>query len=166
MEAPTLEAIVLGTAKVAALQALHLRCHEFIEQTTGVPPRDDEAVALLKHLPPGKSPADKQVLGVMADEEMIGVVELLRDHPQLRDWYIGLLLLVPQSRGAGLGSSLVDEIVQRVRAADGAALHLIVRENNPRAIAFWRRHHFEEIDRRIQDLGTQRNLVLKMVRRL
>jgi ribosomal protein S18 acetylase RimI-like enzyme len=161
-----LEAIVPGTANVAALQTLHLRCHEFIEQTTGVPPGDNEADALLQLLPPGKSPADKQVFGVMAADEMIGVVELLRDHPQRRDWYIGLLLLVPEARDVGLGSSLVDEIVRRVRAAGGTSLHLIVRENNPRAIIFWRRHHFEEIDRRIQDLGTQKNLVLKMIRRL
>ena len=69
-------------------------------------------------------------------------------------------------RGAGLGTSVVDEIVQRVMAEGGRALHLIVLEDNPRALAFWRRHRFELIGRLVQDLGTKKNFVFKMVRPL
>jgi ribosomal protein S18 acetylase RimI-like enzyme len=48
----------------------------------------------------------------------------------------------------------------------GTSIHLITLEDNPRAVAFWRRHGFEEIDKRIQDFGTKKNVVQKMVRRL
>ena len=162
----SLRRIEAGTSDLAALQALHLRCADFVEATTGHPPRDDEAARLLAVVPPGKIPADKQTLGLHRDGEMVGVVDLLRGHPSPTDWYIGLLLLSPEVRGAGLGSSIVDEIVERVRADGGRALHLVVREDNPRALAFWRRHRFELIDRRLQDLGSKKNFVFKMVRPL
>jgi len=41
-----------------------------------------------------------------------------------------------------------------------------ISENNPRALAFWRRHEFELVDRLVQDLGTRKNFVFKMVRPL
>jgi len=154
------------TSDLAALQALHLRCADFVEATTGHPPRDDEAARLLAVVPQGKTPADKQSLGVHRDGEMVGVVDLLRGHPGPTDWYIGLCLLSPEVRGAGLGTAVVDEIVERVIAEGGRALHLVVREDNPRALAFWRRHRFELIDRRLQDLGSKKNFVFKMVRLL
>ena len=162
----SLRRIEAGTSDLAALQALHLRCADFVEATTGHPPRDDEAARLLAILPPGKTLADKQVLGLHRDGEMIGVVDLLRSYPGPTDWYVGLFLLSPEVRGAGLGTSVVDDIVARVIAEGGRALHLIVREDNPRALAFWRRHRFELIDRRVQDLGTKKNFVFKMVRPL
>jgi ribosomal protein S18 acetylase RimI-like enzyme len=162
----SLRRIEAGTPEVAKLQALQVRCATFIEETNGHPPRDDEAARLLASLPPGKTLADKQVLGLQRDGEMVGVVDLLCDHPGPTDWYIGLLLLSPEVRGAGLGTSVVDELVKRVAAEGGQALHLIVREDNPRALAFWRRHEFQLVDRRVQDLGTRKNFVFKMVRPL
>jgi ribosomal protein S18 acetylase RimI-like enzyme len=164
--ATALRPIEAGTSDLAALQALHLRCADFVLATTGHPPRDDEAARLLAVVPPGKSPADKLVLGLHRDGEMVGVVDLLRGYPGPTDWYIGLFLLSPAVRGAGLGASVVDEIVERVMAEGGRALHLIVLEDNPRALAFWRRHRFELIDRRVQNLGTRKNFVFKMVRAL
>jgi hypothetical protein len=89
----SLRRIEAGTADLDALQALHLRCADFVEATTGHPPRDDEAARLLSVLPPGKALADKKVLGLHRDGEMVGVVDLLRSYPGPTDWYLGLLLL-------------------------------------------------------------------------
>lgn len=161
-----LRRLAVGTADVAALQALHLRCADFVEATTGHPPRDDEAERLFVNAPPGKGAADKQVLGVMREGSLIGVIELLTGYPGPTDWYIGLLLLSPEVRGAGVGATVVRDAVEHVAAAGGRALHLIVREDNPRAVAFWQGQGFALIDRRLQDLGTKKNLVLKMVRPL
>jgi ribosomal protein S18 acetylase RimI-like enzyme len=97
---------------------------------------------------------------------MVGVVELMAGFPGATDWYVGLLMLTPEARGAGLGSSVFREVVGRVAEAGGRTLHLIVREDNPRAVAFWERHGFTLVDHRVQDLGTKVNRVLKMVRPL
>ena len=162
----SLRRIEAGTSDLAALQALHLRCADFVEATTGHPPRDDEAARLLAVLPEGKTLAEKQTLGIHRASEMVGVVDLLRGYPSPTDWYVGLFLLSPEVRGSGLGTAVVDEMVERVVSEGGRALHLIVREDNPRALAFWRRHRFELIDRRLQDLGSKKNFVFKMVRPL
>ena len=151
---------------MAEVQSLHLRCADFVEATTGRPPRDDEAEHLFVDAPPGKGPADKQVLGILREGSLIGVVELLTGYPGPTDWYVGLLLLSPEVRGAGVGTAVVRDVAARVAAAGGRALHLIVREDNPRAAAFWERQGFARVDRRVQDLGTKKNLVLKMVRPL
>ncbi|HEX3901569.1 MAG TPA: GNAT family N-acetyltransferase [Polyangia bacterium] len=162
----SLRRIEAGTPALTELQALHVRCAQFVEETTGHSPRDDEAARLLAILPPGMNLGDKQVLGLHRDGEMVGVVDLLRGHPGPTDWYIGLLLISPEARGVGLGTAVVEEIVRRVVAEGGRALHLIVREDNPRALAFYLRHGFDVIDRRVQDLGSRKNLVFKMVRSL
>jgi len=162
----SLRRIEPGTSDLDALQALHLRCADFVEATTGHPPRADEAARLLAVVPDGKVPGDKQVLGLHRDGEMVGVVDLLRGYPGPTDWYIGLFLLSPEVRGVGLGTSVVDEIVERVIAEGGRTLHLIVLEDNPRAFAFWQRRGFELVDRRVQDLGTKKNFVFKMIRPL
>ncbi|HVV50426.1 MAG TPA: GNAT family N-acetyltransferase [Polyangia bacterium] len=161
-----LERIEAGTPEMAALQALHVRCADYVEATTGLPPRDDEAARLLAGLPPGKTPADKQVLGVRRDGALVGVVELLAGYPGPTDWYVGLLMLEPAARGAGLGAAVFREVAGRVAAAGGRTLHLVVREDNPRAVAFWTGQGFTLVDRRVQDLGTKVNRVLKMVRPL
>jgi ribosomal protein S18 acetylase RimI-like enzyme len=158
--------IEAGTEGVAEVQALHLRCADFVEATTGHPPRPDEAEHVFTDAPPGKSAADKQVLGVIREGALVGVVELLIGYPGPTDWYIGLLLLSPEVRGAGVGTSVVRDVAARVAAAGGRALHLIVREDNPRAAAFWERQGFAAVNRLVQDLGTKKNLVLKMVRPL
>ena len=92
----SLRRIEAGTSDLAALQALHLRCADFVEMTTGHPPRDDEAARLLAVVPAGKIPADKQVLGLHRDGEMVGVIDLLRGYPSPTDWYIGLFLSLPR----------------------------------------------------------------------
>jgi ribosomal protein S18 acetylase RimI-like enzyme len=158
--------IEAGSSGVAALQALYLRCADFVEAMTGRAPRDDEATRLFADLPAGRTLADQQVLGVRRDGALVGVVELLAGHPGPTDWYIGLMLLSPEARGGGLGTSLVRDVAERALAAGGRALHLIVHEDNPRAIAFWGRQGFTLVDRRVQDLGTKKNLVLKMIRPL
>ncbi|HEY4393925.1 MAG TPA: GNAT family N-acetyltransferase [Polyangia bacterium] len=162
----TLRHLEVGTTFVAALQALHLRCADFVEATTGRPPRGDEGERLFVDAPPGKGAGDKQVLGVKREGELVGVVELLPGYPGPQDWYVGLLLLSPEVRGAGVGTAVMRDTVERVARAGGRALHLIVREDNPRAVAFWQAQGFALVDRRVQDLGTKKNLVLKMVRPL
>jgi ribosomal protein S18 acetylase RimI-like enzyme len=161
-----LRRLEVGTSDVADVQSLHLRCADFVEATAGHPPRDDEAERVFTDAPPGKSAADKQVFGVLREDQLIGVVELLIGYPGPTDWYIGLLLLSPEVRGAGIGAAVVRDVVERVLAVGGRMLHIVVRDDNLRAIAFWERHGFALVDYLVQDLGTKVNRVLKMVRPL
>jgi GNAT superfamily N-acetyltransferase len=138
----------LSGSDAALLQELYERCSDYHEMEEGVPTRPGAAEHLLTALPPGKSPEDKHVLGIQAPEGgLVGVVDLVRDYPAEGDWWLGLLMLDPAARAAGLGTRLFGEIERAVAAAGGTALHVAVLEHNVRAERFWRRVGFAEVRR-------------------
>ena len=63
------------------------------------------------------------------------------------EWWLGLLLLAPDARGAGLGSRVLREVKRAIAAAGGTAIYLGVLEQNGPGERFWRRHGFAELRR-------------------
>ena len=77
----------------------------------------------------------------------------MRDWPEVGTWALGLLLLVPESRGQGVGNRVLGEL-ERWASAEGAhRLRLGVERVNERARAFWERHGYRPLagDRHDQD---------------
>jgi len=138
----------LTLADAPALQRLCERCSDYYEMEEGVSTPPNAAEHVLNSLPPGKTHADKHVIGIVApDGELVGVLELVRDCPGEREWWLGLLLLEPDARTAGLGSRVLHEVERAVAAAGGTVIHLGVLEHNASAERFWRRHGFAELRR-------------------
>jgi GNAT superfamily N-acetyltransferase len=128
-----------------ALQRLCERCSDYYELEGGAPTPPDAAEDVLKSLPPGKTHADKYVIGIAApDGELVAVLDLIRDYPVEGEWWLGLLMLDPDARTVGLGSRILHEVERVVAAAGGAVIHLGVLEHNESAERFWRRHGFTE----------------------
>jgi ribosomal protein S18 acetylase RimI-like enzyme len=69
----------------------------------------------------------------------------LRD---VRSLYISALIVDPQHRGYGLGTRLLDTAEQQACVLRLPRLSLIVLEHNERAMRFYRRAGFREVDRR------------------
>jgi ribosomal protein S18 acetylase RimI-like enzyme len=157
----------LDEARIPELQAFLEECGDYLELVTGEQPGPDEAAALLRDLPPGKAPDDKFVLGFFdAPGHLVGVLDVVRDYPRPREWYLGLLLFGPTSRGRRLGERVYRRLEEWVRAQDGQALHLIVQEQNPRALEFWKRMGFEVLGMGVQLLKRRENVYLRMSRAL
>ena len=53
------------------------------------------------------------------------------------------IVLLPEARGKGLGTALMDRVREEVREAGGTRLGLSVVAANEAAISFYRRHGFE-----------------------
>lgn len=51
--------------------------------------------------------------------------------------------MVPSARGRGIGSSLLDAMVDSLRASGVNALHLMVRPDNERARALYKKRGFQ-----------------------
>lgn len=133
----------LDEARADELQAFLDRCREYFELVTGQPPGPREAADLLRALPRGKNREDKFVLGLFdAPGHLIGVLDVIRDFPRPREWFLGLLMFEPTLRGKKLGDRVFRRLEEWIRAQGGTAIHLVVEEVNPGALRFWQRMGF------------------------
>ncbi len=157
----------LDPSRADEVQAFYAECRDYVELVTGAPPGPDEARELLTALPPGKTSEDKFAIGFFdAPGHLVGLLDVIRDYPQAREWYLGLLLFGPSSRGKRLGERVVRRLEEWVRAEGGTAIHLIVTEENPGAIRFWRRMGFEVRGPGKQVLRDRESVFLRMTREL
>ncbi|MDR2976747.1 MAG: GNAT family N-acetyltransferase [Streptococcaceae bacterium] len=110
-------------------------------------------------LPPGKSYADKQTLGVYDDsDQLMGLVDLAKNYPIDGTYFLGLLLLVPSARANGLGHRVHEEIISLVRKQGARKLRLGVLVNNPKALKFWQAQGYEVL-KQTKQLGSGGNSV-------
>jgi ribosomal protein S18 acetylase RimI-like enzyme len=157
----------LDDGRQEELAAFYQECRAYFELITGEPPGPEEAHELLHSLPRGKSPQDKFVIGFFdAPGHMVGVLDVIRDYPTPGDWYLGQLLFGPSSRGRQLGERVCRRLEEWVRAQGGKAIHLIVQEQNPDALRFWRRMGFEVRGMGKQRLKRREHVFLRMTRDL
>ena len=156
----------LDAAAAPELDALALRCADFLRLVEGREPGPHEGRQVLTETPPSFPFADKCVLGVRAPDGLIGVADLLRGYPARAIWWIGLLLLAPDARGRGLGRQIVEALADWAFGEGAASLQLGVQIQNVAALRFWRREGFEHILTREQQNGAQRNQLLVLERRL
>lgn len=76
---------------------------------------------------------------------------ILRPYSELEDYgslYISGIALLPEFRGRGIGTRLLQAATARASGAGLRRLSLICFERNTRAMALYRRYGFAEIDRR------------------
>ncbi|AFY29470.1 GNAT family N-acetyltransferase [Cyanobium gracile] len=132
----------LSLADHQRLENLCLACSDFFACIEGQPGGRETAAELLGPLAPDVSSGEKSLVGVEIDGELVGVVELLAGFPGPQEWYIGLLLLRPDRRGAGAGTAIWQHLRQRMTQEGATSVRLIVQHQNPRARRFWERQGF------------------------
>jgi GNAT superfamily N-acetyltransferase len=158
--------VLLDAAAAPQLDALSLRCADFMWLVEGRAPDPHEGREILTETPPDFPIADKFVLGVRRGDALIGVVDVLRGYPTADIWWIGLLLLSPEARGCGLGAEVVAALTHWAAGEGASSLQLGVQSQNEAGLRFWRREGFAHIDTRAQRNSGRRNQVLVMERRL
>jgi ribosomal protein S18 acetylase RimI-like enzyme len=124
------------------LETLCFACTEFFHCIEGQPGGRETAAELLGPLAPDVSSGEKSLVGVEIGGELVGVVELLAGFPRLNEWYVGLLLLHPDVRGAGAGTAIWEHLRQRMTQEGTTTVRLIVQQQNTRARRFWERQGF------------------------
>ena len=153
---------LLGARNEAELQDLCERCHEFALLTEGQMPGPKAGFDILNDLPPGKEVEDKRVFGVYDKEQLVGVVEMVKDYKTAGEWIIGLLLVDPARRGMNLGGAIHDYIKDYVSLNGGYLLRIGVIEENARGLNFWKRLGYKEVERKQQTFGKKNHTVIVM----
>lgn len=150
------------------LRKLGERCLEHIELHYGFPPDPAQIVLdMLSDLPPGKELSDKFGLGVFDGAgRLVGGIDVIRDYPEPREWYLGLMLLDPEHRDQGLGTKLFASLVHWLRGQGVGALRLAVSEHNEAGRRFWAREGFEPVKQVLAEFGKKQSVFHVMRRTL
>lgn len=112
----------------------------YVERVTGLPPGPADAQSLLMMRPPDLPAEHKHVFGLWERDELVGLVDVLRGHPDGRTAYIGLLQVRGDRQRAGLGTRAHDSLLREVAEwPEIATLRLaVVATNREVAEPFWR----------------------------
>ncbi|MCZ6856457.1 MAG: GNAT family N-acetyltransferase [Gemmatimonadetes bacterium] len=99
---------LLEPPDIPDVQSLFERTADYFEMATGVSPADDEAKRAFVAGPPTKSVDDKRIIGVFdSTDSLVGMLDALVDFPADDEWTMGMLLIDPEHRGAGLGKQVL-----------------------------------------------------------
>ena len=136
----------LQPEQVDALQKLFEQCADFTQLVEGEDVSPDAGADIFRSAPEGRSLRDKFLYGILYREgALAGVLEGMRHYPDDATWWIGLLLLAPETRGHGLGRKIIEAFSEYVYANQGAAIMLGVVEQNRAAYRFWQGLGFEVV---------------------
>ncbi|MDK2982502.1 MAG: hypothetical protein PWQ55_2849 [Chloroflexota bacterium] len=156
-------AILLDEHDQADITALLRACDDFSLLVSGQPSQPEEALDLLRNLPPGSRNRDKRVYGFKREAELIGVLDAVRGYPHAGVCFIGLFLLHPQARGRGLGFTLVDRFARSAQQAGYEELMLGVVEENRNGLHFWKACGFNLLETLpARTFGRKQHRVLRM----
>ena len=121
------------------------RAGDYIAFETGLPPTAETVEEFFTATPPGGDLARSHKLGLFASGRLAALGDLGFGFPAPEDAYIGLLLVAPDQRGAGLGPLLLARMKAAARAEGSPRLLLAVLDENRRGRAFWEREGFRRV---------------------
>ena len=76
---------------------------------------------------------------------LAAVMDLILGYPQDRTALIGFFMVDASRQGTGLGSRLVTEAMECLRAQGFTRLRLGVDKGNPQSLAFWKKNGFMQV---------------------
>ena len=117
---------LLGEQDSGEIDALLVRCADFVRLSEGQDPAPGDGLLLLQERPNEAPEVEKLVLGLYDGPCLIGVIDLLKDDPAPGVWYLGLVLIEPPRRRAGIGAALLAGLGDWVAREGGHMLRLSV----------------------------------------
>ena len=137
------------------------RCTDFFELVEGQPGGAATAAEMLGPLPEHISGTQRN-FAIERAGDLIGVAQLLEGYPGSHEWYVGLLVLLPDFRGGGIGTDVWRGLRAWIQSQGAAVVRLIVQQQNPAARTFWEKQGFTIEEELIVRSGTLESPTWKM----
>ncbi|WP_299048919.1 GNAT family N-acetyltransferase [uncultured Tateyamaria sp.] len=118
------------------------RARDYVRLETGQDPDMAYVQETMTDAPPGVPPDQVWCWGYSTGGPLDAIATCLKGYYEPNDWYLGLLLLDPKARGAGLGQQMATHVIAQARADAATCLRIAVLDANPRARTFWTRLGF------------------------
>lgn len=148
VSAGTFSTRLLGPPDLVAIQSLFEKCHDYFQISTGTVPQSDEAQRALVAGPAAKSVNDKRVVGVFdGQDSLVGLMDAIMGWPSEGCWTLGMLLLDPEVRGAGLGSAALAAFESWAKSLAAEKLRTALVSDHTRGLEFAGSKGFVEISR-------------------
>lgn len=109
----------------------------YFEIVEGKMPDQSSLEEFFTDIPPGKSLSDKSLFGIFEANQLIGVLDLLKNYPDQQTWFLGLLML-SDHKGKGIGRAVVQFACKEAAQYGAKYLRIGVIEDNVDAMGFWR----------------------------
>ncbi len=120
------------------LQTLLEHSADYFFLIEGHPPGLNAAESLAQDRPPGWSLDNKFLIGIRdRDDQLVAVIDGMRDYPDAGIFWVGLLLVDPDHRGQGLGERIMNNFERWARDQGARQVRLGVAEINVKARRFW-----------------------------
>lgn len=103
--------------------------HEYFEVING---REIALEEVCSHVPSGSAPDDKFLFVIEQGGQVAGMIDLIRDHPEVGVWHLGFLYVVDGFRG-GMGRRALRGLYPWLKAQGARVVRLGVVEPNVRA---------------------------------
>ena len=142
------------------LPGLLTACSDFFSDHYGAPAKPGALEALIADISPGKRSRDVFLHGIFDGSRLIGLVLLIRNFLQRRQWCLRTMLIVPERRGSGLGGAVYQALSTWSKQQGAASMLVAVLEANSAALRFWQRLGFAEVRRQaFSGVGVAMDLV-------
>ena len=136
-----------------AVKDLNEKCSDYYLLHESEQPSEKHALEIFKALPPGKNYDDKFVIGIFKDNngilkdknELIGIIDLVKNFPVDGEWMLGLLYIDPQERGKGLGKLVYQTLAQWAIKFGAKSFRIGVLEENYQGRNFWSSLGYQKI---------------------
>jgi GNAT superfamily N-acetyltransferase len=143
-----------------SIESLNLKCSDYYLLHDGVLPSKKDALEIFSSLPPGKSYEDKFVLGIYKSrDELIGIIEIVRDFPVIGEWMLGLLFIEPDERHHGLGRRVHEALVQWAITLGSRSFRIGVIKENHKGKKFWSDLGYLQIKEMAMDLTKKAHII-------
>ena len=95
--------------------------------------------------PPGIDRSDKYYIGFFDGQDLVAVMDLIDGYPEPDIAYIGFFMMNRQYQGKQIGSAIIGEAADYLRATGKTAIRLAIDKGNPQSFHFWKKNGFEVI---------------------
>lgn len=129
---------------VEDLQKLCENCSCYYKLMEGKKVSPNAGKEVFYDLPKGKKLQDKIIIGIYTkSNKLIGIIDMIKDFPVDKIWFIGLMMLDPAERKKGLGEKMVKEYIKFASKNEIGKIRLGVLKENDGALKFWDRMGFK-----------------------
>lgn len=107
------------------------------------------------HVTPPDTPENaKYYVGFYDGDTLAALLDLIDGYPNPADAFIGFFMMNAYLQGQGLGSAIVQELLDYLKAEGFSCVRLGIDKGNPQSTHFWIKNRFRVIREVAQDGGT------------